>query len=121
VFNLEECMSSDFLRPRENRCKWFKYFGCYEEMCVYRKGWQVQNFGQKQQSESIHLLCELIQTTKWQARWTMKFDTHQTQIESIQISPDEDWYNSNSYESIQSKSESFMIRFTEILVDSGKK
>jgi len=37
----------------------------------------------------------------------MKIDTHQTSFESIQISPDEDWYESNSYESIQPKSESF--------------
>jgi len=51
----------------------------------------------------------------------MKFDMHQAQIESVQISPGEDWYDSNSYESIQSKSESFMIRFTKIWVDSGKK
>jgi hypothetical protein len=88
-------------------------------VCIYRKGWQVKNFGQKQQSESIHLMCESIQTAKWQARWTMKIDTHQTLFESIQISPDEDWYDSNSYESIQSKSESFMTRFTEIWIDSG--
>ena len=78
--------------------------GCYKEVCIYRKGWQVQNFGEKQKSESIHLLCELIQTTKWQARWTMEIDMYQTQIESIQISLDEDWYDSNPYESIQSKS-----------------
>jgi len=50
----------------------------------------------------------------------MKIDTHLTLFESFQISPDEDWYDSNSYESIQSKSESFMIRFTEIWIDSGR-
>jgi len=44
----------------------------------------------------------------------MKIDTHQTQIELIQIYLDKDWYDSNSYESIQSKSESFMIRFKNI-------
>jgi len=32
----------------------------------------------------------------------------------------EDWYGSYSYESIQSKSGSFMIRFTGIWIDSGK-
>ena len=94
-------------------------FGCYEEACIYSKGWQVQNIGQKQQSESIHLMCESIQTTKWQDRWTMKIDTPQTLFESIQ-SPDEDVYDSNSYESIQSTSESFMIQFTEIWIDSGR-
>ena len=30
-----------------------KYFRCYyEEVTIYRKGWQVQNFGQKQHGES---------------------------------------------------------------------
>jgi len=95
-------------------------FGCYEEVCIYRKGWQVQNFSQKEHSELIHLMCESIQTAKWQARWTMKIDTHQTLIESIQLSPDEYWYDSNSYELIQSKSESLMIWFTEIWIDSGR-
>ena len=61
------------------------------------------------------------QNLNWFKNPQMKIDTHQTEFESIQISPDEDWYDSNSYESIQSKSESFMIRFTEIWVDSGKK
>jgi len=63
----------------------------------------------------------LIQIAKWQATRTMKFDTHQTQIESIQISPYEDGYDSKSNESIQSKSESFMIWFTKLWVDSDKK
>jgi len=32
-----------------------QYFGCYEEVTVtvYRNRWQMQNFGQKQHSESI--------------------------------------------------------------------
>jgi len=84
-----------------------QYLGCYEEVCIYKKGWQVQNFDQKQQSESIHLTCESIQTAKWQAIWTMKIHTHQTPFESIQISSDEDCYDSNSYESIHSRLERF--------------
>jgi len=24
-----------------------QYFGCYEEVTIYRKGWQVQNIGKK--------------------------------------------------------------------------
>ena len=27
MFNLEECMNNEFLRPRENSCKWFNNFG----------------------------------------------------------------------------------------------
>jgi len=53
----------------------------------------------------------------------MKINMHQTYFESIEISPNEDWYNSNSYESIQPNSESFydtihwyLNRFTVMLV-----
>ena len=54
------------------------------------------------------------------SQMNMKIDMHQPPFESIQISSDEDWYDSNSYESIQAKSESFMTRFTNIGIDSGK-
>jgi hypothetical protein len=53
----------------------------------------------------------------------MKIDMYQASFKSIQISPGEDWYHSNSYELIQPKSESFydtiqynLNRFTVILV-----
>jgi len=29
-------------------------FGCYEEVTIYRKGRQMQIFGQRQHNESIH-------------------------------------------------------------------
>jgi len=67
----------------------------------------MQYFGQKQHSESIHLMYGSIQTAKRQARWTMKIDTHQTKNELIQETQGEGWYDSNSYESIQLKSVSF--------------
>jgi len=38
--------------------------GCYEEVSIYRKGWQDQNFGQKQHIESIHLMCKSIHTVR---------------------------------------------------------
>jgi len=41
-----------------------QYLGCYEEVSVYRKGGQEQIFSQKQQSESVHLMCESIQIVK---------------------------------------------------------
>jgi len=34
MFNLEECMNNEFLRPRENRCKWFHVLGVMR-MWVY--------------------------------------------------------------------------------------
>ena len=80
-----------------------QYFGCYEEVCIYRKGWQVQNFGQKQWSESFHLLCESIQTAKWQARWTMKIDAIQTLMNRFNQSRRASLYHSLEFESIQTR------------------
>jgi len=48
--------------------KMIQWFRCYQEVSVYRKGLQVKYFGKKQHSESIHLMCESIQTAKRQAR-----------------------------------------------------
>jgi len=31
MFNLEEFMNNEFLRPRENRCKWFNNLGVMRE------------------------------------------------------------------------------------------
>jgi len=41
-----------------------QYFGCYEVVSIYRKGWQEQDFNQKQLFESIQLMSESIQTVK---------------------------------------------------------
>jgi len=38
VFNLEECISKEFLRPRENRCKWFNAFGVMRRRLFIRRG-----------------------------------------------------------------------------------
>lgn len=49
----------------------------------------MQYFGQKQQNESIHLMCESIQIAKRQARCTTNIDMYQTKFESIQETHDE--------------------------------
>jgi hypothetical protein len=41
-----------------------QYFGCYEVVSIYRKGWKEQDFGQKQHIESIHVMRESIMTIK---------------------------------------------------------
>jgi len=43
-------MNNEFLRPRENKCKWFNIM----EVSIYTKGKEVQIFELKQLHESIH-------------------------------------------------------------------
>jgi len=38
VFNLEEYMNNEFLRPRENSCKWFNEFGVVRIRQYIREG-----------------------------------------------------------------------------------
>jgi len=38
VFNLEECMNNEFLRPRENSCKWFNNLGVMRRRLFIEKG-----------------------------------------------------------------------------------
>jgi len=64
VFNLEEFMNKEFLRPRANSCKWFNKFWWCEEESIYRKWGQVQFFMWKQLSESIQCFIESIQTSE---------------------------------------------------------
>jgi len=60
-------------------------------------------------------MVESIQTAKRQARWTMKIDTYQTIFELIHETQDEGWNDSNSFESIQQKAESFYDTIQTIL------
>jgi len=55
-------------------------------------------------------MSELIQTTKdkiGERKDAMKNDMYHARIESIQKAQNEGWYDSNYFESIQSKLESF--------------
>jgi len=38
MFNLEECMNNEFLRPRENSCKWFNNFEVMRRRQYVREG-----------------------------------------------------------------------------------
>jgi len=42
MFNLEECMNNEFLRPRENRCKWFNCLGVVRRSVYIVKGEKTQ-------------------------------------------------------------------------------
>jgi len=46
-------------------------------------------------------MSESIQTCRIGQSGSMKFDTNQDRLESIQTSPDKDWYDSKVCESIQ--------------------
>jgi len=46
VFNLEEFMNNEFLRPRENKCKWFNTYGVMWKW-VYIEGKWKSNFSSK--------------------------------------------------------------------------
>jgi len=46
VFNLEEFMNNEFLRPKENRCKWFNNVGVMREW-VYTENECKCNFRAK--------------------------------------------------------------------------
>ena len=37
MLNLEECMNNEFLRPRENRCKWFNNLGVMRKWVYIEK------------------------------------------------------------------------------------
>jgi len=112
-------MSGDYISLNLRRLeRTHKTFGCYEQVSIYRKGWHVQYFGQKQYSQLIHLMCELIQTTKLQVSWTMKIDTNHTKFESIQMTQDEGWYDSISYDTVQPIQRDFFIRLTRFWIDS---
>jgi len=43
VLNLEECLNNEFLRPRENRCKWFNGLGVLRKCLYIEKGGKWKN------------------------------------------------------------------------------
>jgi len=94
VFNLGKFINKEFLRPRENSCKWFNKFLACEEVSIYKKGEQVQFFCVKTTKwiDSVKLWIDL--DIRNMSHITMKNDTIQTMIESIQNPRDKDWYDS---------------------------
>jgi len=86
VINLEECMNNEFLRPRENRCKWFNKF-----VNVWRRLYIVR----VDKSKISHKNNLVNRFTKWVNRFRqqkttqecMKYETLQWISESIQVSP----------------------------------
>ena len=108
-----------------------QWFRCYEVVSIYRKGWQEQDFDQKQHFESIQLMSESIQTVKRQGRLVYEdwIDSDRIWIDSkipgwrlIRIRQ-----NLNRFKNPQKKIESIQINFNlskqsqrRIWIDSNK-
>ena len=87
MFNLEEYMNNEFLRPRENRCKWFNTFGDVKRSVYIVKGEKTQL------SHKINRLNRFRQQKTDQR--SMKDDTIQNIIDRFKWTQDEDWHDSN--------------------------
>jgi len=113
-------MSNEFLRPRENRCKWFNTFE------VVRR---VQYIGAKGKAKFSHKM-NCVNRFTYYLNWFKPYKTRENYDEEWNVSSD-NWVDSNSpegfdtiqnkFELIQTMLESLMSRFTEIWIDSGKK
>jgi len=79
VFNLEEFMCNEFLRPRENSCKLFN------NLEVMRRGTGIVRRNKAKISHKINMVNRFRQQKTIQKR--MKDDTIQCIRESIPVSP----------------------------------
>jgi len=75
VFNLEGCMNNEFLRPIENRCKWFNALGVMRK-CVY-----IEKGGK----------CKIAAKNNIVNRFTKCVNRFRQQEDK----PDDDWYDSD--------------------------
>jgi len=103
VFNLEECMNNEFLRPRENRCKWFNDFGVMRIKQYIGEGRKAK-FSQKNNclNRFTYWLnrfkpCKKVICVKW------KWDDSN--------SPEDVWYDSNYVKEFDESFQTKMIRF----------
>ena len=142
-------MSNKFLRPRENRCKWFNNFG-KEERSVYIVRDEKTQFSHKFNKLNRFTKClnrfrqQKDRPEKYEGWYDsnhiwvdssvprMKIDTIQTSYESIQDKLENfvrrfknrketmhTWIDSNRCESIHMKSETLLNRFRLWWVDSN--
>jgi len=77
VFNIEECMNNEFLRPRENSCKWFNNFEVVERSVYIVKGENTQ-FSHKinRLNRFIKCLSRFRQQKTNQRSWCKIFTCH---------------------------------------------
>jgi hypothetical protein len=118
LFNLEEFMNNEFLRPRENICKWFNTFGVMwmweyiekEEKCkfLFRNNYLNRFIKSLNQSRQFKTRLEKRKMIWWLIRILQA-------LNRFKITQDEDWYDSKYFESIQHKSERFCDMIQPIL------
>ena len=114
MFNLEEFMNKEFLRHRENSCKWFNGLGGGRRwVYIVREGKCKISYKNNYMNRFTKCVnrFRLINDKAGKKKNGMKIDTHQEIFESIQNPQDGDWYDSDQNESIQWKSESFHDTF----------
>ena len=132
LFNLEECMNNEFLRPRENRCKWFNNLGVMRRSVYIYLGGRCKNSAKsnivnqfRNQEEKPDGLWWLI----WSRHNLNRFKMPRMNIETIQAnltrfkmswndSPqvrDFGWYDSGKSESIQILRKSILTTMMRLL------
>ena len=94
MFNLEECMSNEFLKPRENRCKWFNKFGVEGKGVYIVKGKKTQFSYQNNRLNWFIKCLNQFRQLKTEQR-TKKNETIQCVYESIQVNLGWRWIDSN--------------------------
>ena len=114
MFNLEECMNNEFLRPRENSCKWFNNFGVMRrKVYIVMKGkykilskmnWanRFRPYKTKQEKRKM-----------WWRMMRVKQELNRFKIPRMRFN-----MIHFNHESIQIKSESLMSRIKQIWYDS---
>ena len=74
MFNLEECMNNEFLRPRENRCKWFNILGVMREWVYIEKKGKCKFLAKNN-------------SVNWFSKWVNRFKPLKDKA-----AKNEDWY-----------------------------
>jgi len=134
VFNHEECMNNEFLRPRVNSCKWFNDLGVMRK-CVYiekggkckisaknnRVNWLTYYLNRfRQLNDKPDEQWRLIRIRHKLNRFKspqMKIDTIQTLMNRFNQSQRVLWYDSKTFESIQARKR-WKIDAVNIWIDS---
>jgi len=87
-------MNNEFLRPRENGCKWFNHFGAMRRRLFIERGDKTK-FSHKNNRLNWFTKCLNRFRQQKDRPENMKDDMIQDIFELIQVYPDEDWFDSN--------------------------
>ena len=108
MFNLEEFMCNEFLRPIENSCKWFNILE------VMRRGAYIVRDGKSKISNKNNNMNQFNKRVNrfkplydilGKTRVLWRLIRIRIKLYRFKAAHDEDWYDSKYYESIQDRSE----------------